>query len=431
MSDKEISSGYQFIHVDYTARSPGKTQKTFKSKVGIEQRATGWTPFDILAEVTRFPGHHPHVPHPRPPLTVFGHEDPFEVLKDIDAWVEHREQVDGKKYGKNKPVMVNGVVSFPDERGDEDWLAFRDRSIEWLRRKYGDGLRCVVEHGDESHPHVHFYVVPTFGVDAEGKPWASDFASIHQGYAARNGVRSANAKEKGSWHAGGAKTMSAFTNAMKAYQDEFQLEVGRFHGLGRKGPARVRLPHNLAVELSRSRLKLADDLVAAEKSERDAREAERLRQAELFTAAQLRAEAERHAGEIMAAAEQKQHEFEEWKRRQRAEFDRREQALEAERIRLAEVEREAIAAARQKDAEIFFLKDTNKALVAENKSLREQLAEIRSDIVRVLKHVGKLAVGPFWRIYDKYIGKGSSGDDSIAAGQGGLKSGTKPSPWKS
>jgi hypothetical protein len=408
MSEEVISSGFQFIHVDYTARSSGKTKKTLKTRFGVEQNATGWTPFDILAEAVRFPGHHPHVPQPLPPSTVFGHEDPLKVLDDIDTWVSVWEKVNGKKYGKNKPVLTNGVISFPDERGNEDWEAFLARSVEWLKEKYGDALRCVVTHLDEPNPHAHYYCVATSGVDLDGKPWANDFASIHQGYAARNQARSAHAKEQGNWKGGGAKTMSAFTKAMRQLQDEFQEKVGKFHGLARKGPGKPRLQHSVAVEQSRARLKLADELVAAEKAERDAKKAKATAQQELLDADQYRRDVEQAAGEKMAAAETAMIEAKLWRRRQQADFDRREKALADEAARVAQVERDAVAAVKQSEAQMCFLNNEIRELKAQMKTLREQLAEVRSDIVKVLKQVGKAAIGPFWHIYDKYVSGNST-----------------------
>ena len=431
-------SGYQFIHIDTTCRVAGKAKFTFRAKTGDETRATGWAPFDIFAEVMRMQGHISHVSMPLAPSPVFGYQDAMKVQDDIDAWLKCREEVDGKKYPKNRPVMVNGVFSFPRERGEEEWQAFLERTIEWLKRKYGKALKCVITHDDEAHPHGHFYAIPEGGRDENGKAWANDFASIHQGYAARINARTANAKANGGdWSAPGAKQGTNFINAMKEYQNEFQEQVGKFHGLARKGPARIRLPHNQAVALSRMRLKLADDLVAAEQSERAAREAERLRQAELFTAAQLRADAEKYAGERMLAAEEAQAKAESdiaaWKLRQRESFDAREKAvaaeeamLDAERVRLSEV----AAAAKQTEARNFFLELKNKDLVAQNRSLREQLKEVTDDIIRVLKHVSKAALGPFWRIYRKYVVSGKDGDDSITGGRGGLRDAPNPSSYK-
>jgi hypothetical protein len=55
----------------------------------------------------------------------------------------------------------------------------------------------------------------------------------------------------------------------------------------------------------------------------------------------------------------------------------------------------AATEAKQTEARNFFLEMENKDLAAQNRSLREQLKEVTGDIVRVLKHLGKAALGPF------------------------------------
>lgn len=34
------------------------------------------------------------------------------------------------------------------------------KNIEWLKEQYGDDLKTVIEHNDESHPHLHAFILP-------------------------------------------------------------------------------------------------------------------------------------------------------------------------------------------------------------------------------------------------------------------------------
>lgn len=415
---KNVSTtGYQFAHMDWTARSGGKVKGIFRTRTGEQFRTTGWKPFDLLAEAKRLPGHHAHVANPQPPVYLYGHEDTLKVEDDVHAWLAHREEVDGRKYAINRPVMTNAVISFPGNRLEE-WDAYRDRLVDWLKHKYGGALRCIVEHQDEGspviHPHIHIYCVPQFGRDAAGKAWAHDFATIHQGYAARNAERRRNAQEKGGdWLASGARAGTAFIKAMESWQDEIYCEVSRFFGLARKGPALVRLPYKIAVAQAQQRLQIASDLIAAEECERNGREAERRAQAELLNAEQVRHDAERYTVEIMAIRDKVQADFAAWKRLQQTEFDRREKALSEDTARLAEAERLAAEGQMKTNKQIFLLHNANRKLDANNKALRAQLAEIKSDIVTVLSHFDNAALGRLGGIYEKYLLKGEEDINNI------------------
>lgn len=43
------------------------------------------------------------------------------------------------------------------------WDDYKNDSIKYLKEKYGDKLKSVVEHTDEAHPHFHFYVLQDQG----------------------------------------------------------------------------------------------------------------------------------------------------------------------------------------------------------------------------------------------------------------------------
>jgi len=83
----------------------------------------------------------------------------------------------------------------------------------------------VIAHHDESHPHLHFYVVPEPG---------QRFETIHQGKAA-----AAAAKQQPGTKKGGEN--QAYKQAMREFQDEFFDAVGIENGMTRIGPGKRRL----------------------------------------------------------------------------------------------------------------------------------------------------------------------------------------------
>ena len=115
-------------------------------------------------------------------------------------------------------IMLAGVFSYPDataKRGDpglEKWL---DLSMKFIASEYGDQLHTAVLHLDESHPHVHFYVIPR------------DYEMA----AACRGDRAS--KETG-------KKLEA-KKAMQSYQDDYFSQVSVQCGHTRLGPRRQRL----------------------------------------------------------------------------------------------------------------------------------------------------------------------------------------------
>lgn len=130
----------------------------------------------------------------------------------------------GRKLRKDALCLVAGVVSMPEDTTQQAWESFRADAVGHLQQKYGDRLQTVIEHTDESHPHLHFYVIPRPG---------ERFETIHQG-------KDAAAEIKRGGGLKGAQNQ-AYKSAMRAYQDEFFEMVGIPHGLARIGPGRRRL----------------------------------------------------------------------------------------------------------------------------------------------------------------------------------------------
>lgn len=226
MATKNISMGFQFAHIDWV----GKTTSFKRSSTGSHgtQRASGWSAKDILAEAQRLKGHCQHVPFPKPPALIYG-VPLMEVEVIADTWAATRTvdvklksgKIAKRKMRSDAPIMACGVISFPADRIDE-WPAYRDHAIEQLKQKHGDRLVSAVEHLDEAHPHLHFYLVPLVG---------ESFGAVHDGYAASRAARAAP----------GNKIRDAFQSAMRLWQDWVQEKIGLKFGLARIGPRRQRL----------------------------------------------------------------------------------------------------------------------------------------------------------------------------------------------
>ncbi|MCZ6323965.1 mobilization protein, partial [Escherichia coli] len=83
--------------------------------------------------------------------------------------------------------------------------------------KYGENLKCVVEHTDETNPRFHFYVVGNKD---------QDLNLLHDGKLA---VSKLAKEDKKKLH------QTAYTEAMIKFQDDFYVQVSNKFGLSRTG----------------------------------------------------------------------------------------------------------------------------------------------------------------------------------------------------
>lgn len=199
---------YQFIRVESYARSV----------------RSGATASDIAKEAERHPDHVAHIIKagftPRTPTYVYGCT-PSQAVEQAELWAAQAKDKTGRRLRSDAPVVLSGVISYPRE--GEEWHAFKRAAVRWLKKHYGDNLVSIVEHQDEKHPHLHFYVVPSPG---------QTFDDLHPGRAA-----SAEAKR-----AGKSKTyqLRAFADVMRDFQDRVYSELCRDFCLARIGPRRQR-----------------------------------------------------------------------------------------------------------------------------------------------------------------------------------------------
>ena len=224
-------AGYQFFHVECYAREESTKQRTqtkknsdgtFSSKeVAKEKRGNvRW----VIAEAKREADSCYHIEAPQPPIVLMGDLD--QVEQEATRWAEQATDEQGRKLRKDGACLLAGVISLP--RSEEgQWEQFKAKSIEWLKEKYGDNLRCVIAHEkDEAHPHLHFYCVPKDG---------QKFDDLHEGKRAQKELKKKNPK------ATKQEQNIAFADAMRTTQDDFSNRVGQRFGLARLGPGRRRL----------------------------------------------------------------------------------------------------------------------------------------------------------------------------------------------
>ncbi len=203
------TGGIQFVHIEvYGLAAPKKTARGASPK---------WTVRDILAEARREPQACLHVQAPRPPILLHGAN-----LADLETEVKaiHARSTDavGRRLRKDASMLLAGVASYP--RGCNQYAHWKQATLEWLQLEFGSGLRSVVEHTDEAHPHMHFYVV-----NAE----TGNAKDVHPGFCAAKATKVPKEQR------------IAYNTAMRAFQNRFWEHVAAPSGLARLGPGRRRL----------------------------------------------------------------------------------------------------------------------------------------------------------------------------------------------
>jgi hypothetical protein len=184
---------------------------------------------------------------PKPPTYIFSQENKSldEHYIEIENQVATEKDALGRKIKADKNILLAGVVSFPKplvtkeseakntwtKDDDDNYDLFKIASLEFLKKKFGDNLLCVLEHSDESYPHLHFYIAD--------KKRISSTPNLHPGQA-QNIAHEQKAKEQKT--SVNKKQMSAdYKLAMRNFQDEYFNQVGIYCGFDRLGPKTQRL----------------------------------------------------------------------------------------------------------------------------------------------------------------------------------------------
>lgn len=199
----------------------------------------------VINEAMRVLGYCPHVKDPQPPTILFGQE-PQHMLDELrqrlsTATTTH---VQRNKEGKevqftrairsDRQVLFSGVISIP-----RDWdtanpamaKATLEDAVKELKRQYGDRLRSVLMHNDETNRHLHFYVYDD----------NFDLSKICTATAAEIKV---DPSKKAST---GTERRIARDKALVEFQDTWFNNVFSKYGFSRVGPRRSREPRKVAL----------------------------------------------------------------------------------------------------------------------------------------------------------------------------------------
>jgi hypothetical protein len=218
--------GYQFLHIERYGREGAHKKNSSARKSAM---------FDIRDEMIRAPHACSHVVEPLPPHVLPG-MTPEETFALADERAGLAVDKRGYKLRCDAPVVIAGVASWPELVVEVDndpeklkrYQQWRDETLAWLKRQWGDDLKCVVEHLDEPRPHVHFVVVPKLDPDRRLR-----IASIHPGHRAAEKAAEAGGK--------GSDQKKAYKAAMVRLQDDYYDYVSAKFGLVRIGPRIQRL----------------------------------------------------------------------------------------------------------------------------------------------------------------------------------------------
>ncbi len=223
---------YQFARIELYSRS------------GKAGRTTDY----IFDEVTRVPSASLHVPSPQPPELVYGIDpDAVRVLHDERAAAAKTSRTDKsgkttlKSIRKDQNTLAGLIFSHPANMEEyrasvdvrRDVGEWEQRSIAWLRKQHGDRLVSVVRHTDESHPHLHAYLLPD---DRDMRA-----GLLHPGYPAKNAVLAAGPLSGEDKKAMGKRADRAYVAGMRAWLDDYHEKVAIPAGLTRLGAGKRRL----------------------------------------------------------------------------------------------------------------------------------------------------------------------------------------------
>lgn len=217
---------YQFIHYENYSINISKKKSGKSKKSDYNNETTGRNLREVIAEAKREPGNFPHVDHAEDPILLYGIGlDEVEKLA-LEYHSKTKIKVGDKERGlrKDANIILAGVVSLNADNMDL-WEDYKKDAIKYLKNKYKDKLKSVIEHTDEVNPHFHYYVIQDIG---------EKFDLVHDGKKAivdnKNKIKSEQNK--------------AYKKAMRDFQEDFFLNVSSKYGLMKNGPKNARMSHS-------------------------------------------------------------------------------------------------------------------------------------------------------------------------------------------
>jgi hypothetical protein len=221
---------FQFVHIE----AFGKVN----SKGG---RTTGY----VLDEADRKPDACPHIEKPQPPSVVFGKSvDEVRTLHDAACEGAMTTLRNGKTrhIKSDQHTLMTVIASHPAKSAEAeadpavkaDVDAWQERNIAWMKERWGDDLVSVIRHDDESHIHLHAYVLPTSNPELRA-------SRLHPGAVAKSAEMQCGIDDCRDKKENNKLGDRAYREAMRSFQDDYWEKVGLPCGLTRIGPGRRRL----------------------------------------------------------------------------------------------------------------------------------------------------------------------------------------------
>jgi len=249
-NEQTKSRRFQFIHLEaYSLQANIQGGKNAKFNKEVKAR----TVREVLGEVLRVKGFCNHIKAPEVPGLLYGDINTIEAL--CKHYHQNHKNID--KNGKAKAlrsdsnVLIAGVVSLEGTGENlEKWIEYKNEVLTYLKEKYGENLKAVVEHTDEENPHLHFYLVPNVGQKLD---------DLHDGKKAVMELK----KEKPKALKG--EQNKVYIQAMRDFQEDFYGKVSKAFGLAKIGPARSRVSRKAYFE----QVKLAQEYKATIKQIED------------------------------------------------------------------------------------------------------------------------------------------------------------------
>ncbi len=221
-----------------------------------------WTTIDhVASEAGRLPKAARHVAAPKPPLLLHG-IPPAKVAGLAIEVAERAQDSAGGKLRVDGRVLFAAVASYPVPCSElkpgnalSDYLAWRQRVLGYLLAWLGPLVVSVVEHLDESHPHLHALIVPRLAADGQRD------LSWHPGYVARKQAEGAGLSH--------AEQEKAYRQGMRDCLDRYHAAVSTFSDHARVGARGTRLRRREAL----AQKAIKDALLQAHQLARSALEA--------------------------------------------------------------------------------------------------------------------------------------------------------------
>ncbi|MBY5894892.1 hypothetical protein AB9E14_07570 [Rhizobium leguminosarum] len=221
---------FQFVHLESWSRRPDNKGRS--------------TTF-VFDEAVRKPSASLHVQNPKPPATIYGvGVEEVRAMHDAAAAVAMTPGARGKlrKIQVSQKTLHSVVASHPytveevraDKTKQDEVRQWERLTIEWLKRQYGPALKSVIRHTDETHWHVHAFVVNSR--DPELKA-----IGYHPGVVVKRAVKAAGRRPGEDGKTLNKRADMAYQGAMREWQDSYHESVAVPCGLTRLGPKRRRL----------------------------------------------------------------------------------------------------------------------------------------------------------------------------------------------